>query len=80
MISHHILHVDGKQETNIPSFNIYSLGDSYSHVSQLIKYLLACLSLIRVRRLANCPDRLPPLCGNMKNRIQRCTEVFYKLQ
>lgn len=81
MISHHILHVDGEQqERNVSRFNTYSLGDSYGLLSQFIEYLLACSSPIRVRKLVSCPDRQPPLCGDIKNRTHGCTEVFCKLQ
>lgn len=56
MISHHILHVDGEQqERNISRFDIYSLGDSSSLLSQLAEYLLACSSPIRARKLVSCP-------------------------
>lgn len=77
MISHHI--VGEQQERNVSHFNIYSLGDSCSLLSQLVEYLLACSSPIRVRKLVSCPNRQPPLCGDTKNRTQGCTEVFYKL-
>lgn len=76
MISHHI---DGEQqERNISHFNIYSLGDSCSLFSQLIEYLLACSSPIRFGKLVSCPDRQPPLCGDMKilvtKKILPCAE------
>lgn len=59
---------------------MYSLGDSDSLLSQLVEYLLACSSPIRVRKLVSCLGRQFLLHGDMKNRTQGCTVVFYKLR